>query len=99
MQRPGTMPGFLLERKVGGRFRLRNAQPRGIVQVGMADTNVKIRRWGADWQQLQAEQAFVEASFPDELDHDVALEKLLELQKIRNDFHKRTHQPEPPKWE
>lgn len=78
---------------------MQNAQPRGIVYFEMADTNVKIRRWGTDWQQLKAEQALVEASFPDELDHDVALEMLLELEKIRSDFHKRTHQPEPPKWE
>lgn len=58
-----------------------------------------IRRWGLDWQQLQAEKSLLDAMFPEALDHDAALEKLLALQKIRDEFRHRTHQPEPPKWE
>lgn len=68
----------------------------------MADTRTMIRRWGLDWQQLQAELALLDAMLPGqdhEADHDAALEKLLHLQRIRDDFRQRTHQPPPPKWE
>ncbi|MBX3474063.1 MAG: hypothetical protein KF754_06735 [Planctomycetes bacterium] len=64
----------------------------------MADRHAKLRRWGADWQQLQAEIALIEAAHPD-TDHDSQFEKMLEIDRAREEFRQRTHQPVPPHWE
>ncbi len=63
----------------------------------MADTRTKIRRWGADWHQLMAERALVEAEGGNDL--DAAFERMLEVDRLRQQFRDRTHQPEPPRWE
>lgn len=64
----------------------------------MADRNAKLRHWGADWQQLQAELALIEAAHAGQ-DHDAQFEKMLEIDRAREEFRQRTHQPEPPHWE
>jgi len=65
----------------------------------MADRHTKLRHWGADWQQLQAEIALIEAAYTDSDDHDAQFEKMLEIDRARQQFRQRTHQPEPPHWE
>ena len=64
----------------------------------MADKRTRIRRWGSDWNQLQAEQALIEATLT-EADVDAAFEKMLAIDRVREQFRRRTHQPEPPRWE
>lgn len=64
----------------------------------MSDTRTRIRRWGRHWQQLQAERALIEDAFDGD-DFDEALEKMFEIDRVREDFRKRTHRPEPPRWE
>lgn len=64
----------------------------------MADTRTRIRRWGRHWQQLQAEKALIEAAFESD-DFDAAFEQMLAIDRVREDFRKRTHQPDPPRWE
>lgn len=64
----------------------------------MADTRTKIRHWGSDWHQLQAERALIEAALS-EGDFETAYERMIEIDRVREEFRKRTHQPEPPHWE
>lgn len=68
-------------------------------EADMADNRTMVRRWGADWAQLQAELALIDGALPDCEDHDDALERLVAVERSREDFRRRTHQPEPPRWE
>jgi hypothetical protein len=62
------------------------------------DSHTKIRSWGADWNQLMAERALIEAAHA-RGDLDEEFEKMLEIDRVRQHFRDRTHQPEPPHWE
>jgi hypothetical protein len=64
----------------------------------MADARTKIRRWGADWHQLMAERALVEAEGVED-NIDAAFQRMVEVDRLRQQFRDRTHQPEPPRWE
>jgi hypothetical protein len=65
----------------------------------MADSRAKIRNWGAEYAQLQAEIALIEAEYAGLDGIDDQLLKALAIDKARNDFRARTHEPEPPSWE
>jgi hypothetical protein len=64
----------------------------------VADTRTRIRRWGSDWNQLQAERALIEASLLGR-DFDTALERMIAIDQVRDQFRRRTHPHEPPRWE
>lgn len=59
---------------------------------GMSDTGVRIRKWGRDWQQLQAEKALIEDAVKGD-DFDEAFERMLKIDRVREDFRKRTRKP------
>lgn len=63
----------------------------------MSDTKTRIRRWGLDHAQLQAELALIRAEFPDQEDFEAATERLFAELSAKEAFRKRTEQP--PKWE
>ena len=63
----------------------------------MADTKTRIRRWGLDHGQLQAELALIRAEFPNPDDFEAATERLFAELSAKDSFRKRTE--EPPKWE
>lgn len=71
----------------------------GRKEVPMSDRQTNFRPWGALWQQLQAEIALIEAAYPDTGDFDNQFEKMLEIDRARQAFRQRVHQPEPPHWE
>jgi hypothetical protein len=65
----------------------------------MSDSRTKIRRWGLDHAQLRAELELIREQYPNQDDFDQAAERLFAEFEARQAYHKRTHEPEPPKWE
>ncbi len=63
----------------------------------MADTRTRIRRWGLDFAQLQAELALIRAQYPDASDFEAATERLFAELAAKDSFRQRVI--EPPKWE
>jgi hypothetical protein len=65
----------------------------------MSDTRTRIRRWGLEHAQLRAELELIRAQYPDKDDFDAAVERLFAEYEAKEAYRRRTHEPEPPKWE